>query len=69
MLGTGMRMNRPQADASLAATSDVWKGGRWQAVRAVGMTHHPAGVILIGPLMWIMVIAAMMIFHQAGVNP
>ena len=33
------------------------------------MTLHPPGVILIRPLMWITMIAAMMIVHQAGVNP
>jgi hypothetical protein len=38
-------------------------------VRAGWMTLHPPGVILIRPLMWIMMIAAMMIVHQAGVNP
>ena len=51
MVDTGMWMNRPQADVSLTATSDVWKGGRWQAVSDVVMTHHLTGVTLIGPLM------------------
>jgi hypothetical protein len=38
-------------------------------VNAGVMTHHLTGVIISGPLMWLRFIAAMMTFHQAGVNP